>query len=92
MAKRSYVFYEDAGHGWLKVERAELVKLGIARYITSFSYQRGVHVYLEEDQDATLFIKEKEKLGEGIRCRVRVSDRSHIRGYDPYQFVGNQRS
>ena len=29
MAKRSYTFYCDPGHGWLKVSYKELVSLGI---------------------------------------------------------------
>ena len=56
LAKRKkYVAYNDAGHGWLKVTRAELVKAGVEKEITSTSYQRGNNVYLEEDGDAPLF-------------------------------------
>lgn len=45
------VFFSDPGHGWLQVERAELVRLGIAGAISAYSYQKGDFAYLEEDCD-----------------------------------------
>jgi len=48
-------FFEDAGHGWLAVKRAELVKLGILDKITRYSYERGATVYLEEDCDLSTY-------------------------------------
>ena len=33
-----YLYITDAGHGWLKVPLAELLKLGIADKISSYSY------------------------------------------------------
>ena len=53
MAK--YRFITDAGHGWLEVPRTELEALHIAGEVSSYSYQHGELVYLEEDCDATLF-------------------------------------
>lgn len=65
MAKtiKSYKFYSDSGHGWMAVKRKELVELGILDSITSYSYQRGATVYLEEDCDATTFILALKKAG-----------------------------
>ena len=40
MAKRSYTFYCDPGHGWLKVSFKELKALGIQDKITRDSYMR----------------------------------------------------
>ena len=49
MAK--YMFYQDPGHGWVKVFVKELEQLGIADKISSFSYRRKDFAYLEEDCD-----------------------------------------
>ena len=35
-----YTFYEDPGHGWLKVPMTELVDLGVAGTISSYSYAK----------------------------------------------------
>ena len=80
-----YDFYADAGHGWLKVKKAELKRLGIAEKISSCSYVRGDHAYLEEDCDAETFIIAKRNLGEDVKMRDHISDRSRIRGYNSYE-------
>jgi hypothetical protein len=62
-----YRFIEDPGHAWLEVTLSELLELGIAHKISSFSYTTGPRptagatalVYLEEDVDAPLFIEAK---------------------------------
>ena len=51
-----HTFYNDPGHGWLKVEYKDLNVLGILGAITGFSYRNGDVVYLEEDLDATTYI------------------------------------
>lgn len=56
MHQGTYVFHEDAGHGWLEVPRAELAELGVLGEVSQFSYQKGDKVYLEEDCDAAVFI------------------------------------
>lgn len=57
MTNRPIVFHSDAGHGWLEVPRKLVKALGIEAEISSFSYQRGADVFLEEDSDAPKFIK-----------------------------------
>lgn len=52
-----FTIYADPGHGWIKVPRKLLSKLGITDKITPYSYQRGEHVYLEEDCDAYTFVQ-----------------------------------
>ena len=52
---KTYEFHADAGHGWLKVERAELVNLGIQGQISAYSYADGSFAYLEEDCDLEVF-------------------------------------
>jgi len=48
-------YYTDPGHGWFAVKRTELALLGILGEVSSYSYQRGQTVYLEEDCDASLY-------------------------------------
>jgi hypothetical protein len=49
-------FYSDPGHGWAAVKRSLLADLGIADKVSTYSYQRGQSVYLEEDCDLSLLI------------------------------------
>lgn len=83
----SYVFYEDAGHGWLKVPTRELLKLGIVEQITPYSYlsKDGRFAFLEEDCDLTTFVDAKTAIGEKWPYVVRHSERSRIRNYPHYQ-------
>lgn len=86
--KTAYTYYNDPGHGWLKVERKELVDLGILDKISHYSYQRGESVYLEEDCDASAFIAAKQKAMPGVQLKFtdRHADRSSkIRSYDSYK-------
>lgn len=80
-----YKFYEDPGHGWLAVKRAELIALGIAEKITAYSYQRGATVYLEEDCDADTFIKAK---GGNVEYETIYHAHTPIRSYAPYNPEG----
>ena len=80
-----YHFYNDPGHGWLKVQRAELVELGLTDRITSCSYQRGAYVYLEEDCDFRTFWLAKWAGKTPPEFVEHHSDRqSRIRNYAPY--------
>lgn len=49
-------FYSDPGHGWLACKVDLLVKLGINKTISRFSYVKGGTAYLEEDCDASRLI------------------------------------
>ena len=91
MAKRSYTFYCDPGHGWLKVSFKEIKALGIEDKITAHSYMRynkNAHswdIYLEEDCDATLFYEAKKARGEEIKPVYKYSQKSSkIRSYYYY--------
>lgn len=87
MSKLKYDFYEDGGHGWLKVSLDELIKLGIHDKVSNCSYFRKDKVYLEEDCDATLFFDAKEKIGEKIETKTHISDKSSkIRNYDDFDY------
>lgn len=83
-------FHADAGHGWLAVKRQELIDLGILNKITSYSYQRGDSVYLEEDCDLTTYIQALKAAGRYDQLlleHTKHHDRSPIRSYDRFQAV-----
>lgn len=59
--KSNFIFYEDSGHGWLKVPISLCRELGLQGKITGYSYCKGENLYLEEDCDASTFITAWEK-------------------------------
>lgn len=74
--------YSDPGHGWFKVERALLIKLGIFNDITGFSYQRNDNVYLEEDCDAGRLFQALDAAKIAWSYKENHTDKtSKIRGY-----------
>ena len=80
---KTYSYHNDAGHGWIEVKRSELEALGIADQISSYSYQEGDGVYLEEDCDAAKF---ELALGHKIKTvDVWEGDNSPIREFQRYQ-------
>ena len=83
MAK--YMFYQDPGHGWVKVFVKELERLGIADKISSFSYRRKDFAYLEEDCDLEKFLQAKQTLGQTVGFIERHTNRqSKIRSYKQF--------
>lgn len=82
----------DSGHGWLKVPREMLFDLGIAKLISSYSYQRGDYVYLEEDCDCSVFFRVMGERGHTIMQRLRHSDKySRIRNYEHFRLSEGER-
>lgn len=78
--------YSDPGHAWCKVHRSLIENLGIAGKITSYSYQRGEYVYLEEDCDLSTFATALRATGRTIQFREFNTDKqSKIRSYERYQ-------
>lgn len=53
-----YAFFSDPSHGWLKVSIEEIKQLNICTAISRFSYISSdrKYAYLEEDQDAQIFL------------------------------------
>jgi hypothetical protein len=80
-------FVHDAGHGWMRVRRDQLVSLGLQNNISRYSYQSGDWCWLEEDCDAPLFIRAMQALGQTVEFRERWVERSRIRNYDCYVSV-----
>lgn len=57
-AKKTFKYYSDPGHAWLAVRIKDLKDIGIDQtQFSSYSYIKGGTVYLEEDSDATKFLK-----------------------------------
>lgn len=92
MKKLKVTEFSDSQHGWLAVKRSLINELGLANEISHFSYQKGETVYLEEDSDATKFLKAYaikhtgtfENWRELFDITVKRSDRSAIRSYAAY--------
>jgi hypothetical protein len=86
------IYHTDAGHGWLAVRRSLLRELGIEHDISSFSYQKGETVYLEEDSDCGCFFEAMVEAGytaEQVHERIEVQQNkgrhNPIRSYDSYE-------
>jgi hypothetical protein len=84
----SVCFRADPGHGWLKVRRSIARRVLGDQFpkITPFSFQRGEFLYLEEDQDAGLFLRAAEAKGfvADIREMTHSNQESRIRNYDSF--------
>jgi len=87
---KTYTFYCDPGHGWLKVEKKELIELGIADNISHCSYSKGEFAYLEEDCDVAIFLRAKgllidDKMSHEFKYKSQHTNRSsRIRNYPSY--------
>jgi hypothetical protein len=83
--KNEFYFYTDPGHGWLDVPRALLHELGIAERVSSYSYQRGESVFLEEDCDYSLFRRAMMQAGrEFTTADIHTDGQSFIRSLPCY--------
>jgi len=84
---RTFEYMSDPQHGWIKVKITFLASVfgGSWRsFFTSFSYERGGYVYLEEDKDALTFIKRLDSLNIDYKFRERPAQQlSRIRNYSP---------
>lgn len=60
-----FKYFTDPGHGWLRVRPADVYAVGLSRaHFTPCSYRTpdDKFWYLEEDQDAGLFIRAWERM------------------------------
>lgn len=54
----TFTFHTDPGHGWLEVTTRQLRQVDLTPDdFSAFSYQQGDVVYLEEDCDASVFLR-----------------------------------
>lgn len=82
-------YYSDPGHGWGAVKRQVLRDHGVLNKISSYSYQKGGTVYLEEDCDLPALVNALAVKGVAVEYRVRQTDRrSPIRNYDSFTLIG----
>lgn len=85
--KTQFTFYNDPGHGWLKVPTKLVRELGIIDQISSCTYMsRDTRfLFLEEDCDAPLFVRTYEEK-HGVKLKIKdcyCNKQSKIRNY-PY--------
>ncbi len=69
MINKKYTWFNDPGHGWLRVPKKDIIALDIALNITIFSYVSKRYVYLEEDVDAEVFLIAAKKANWDITFR-----------------------
>ena len=81
---KTFTFYSDAGHGWLAVRVADIEEIGLTvQEFSPYSYCKGSTMYLEEDCDAGVFIRQWEAVKGSLQHRsVWHGDRSWIRSCD----------
>jgi len=85
MRTKTIIVYADPGHAWAKVSKKELVKLGIANEISSFSYENGDFAFLEEDCDLEKYIMALRAKGIEYKFKENHANRqSKIRNYYHY--------
>lgn len=76
----------DNGHGWGKVRRALLNRLGIESLISPYSYQRGQYVFLECDIDLSILCTALKNNNIAFSFEPRYTNKtSKIRSYDSYK-------
>ena len=73
----------DPGHAWLRVSLKKLFDLGLAEKISNCSYVKNGFAYLEEDQDACIFLEAINKNPNDYRD-INTNNYSRIRNYYNY--------
>jgi hypothetical protein len=83
---KTFTFYEDPGHGWLEVDKADLKDLGVTDKVSGYSYVKGTSVYLEEDSDMWVFMDAfKSKYGDYPQRVTVYQETTPIRRYREYR-------
>lgn len=78
-------YYQDPGHGWVRVSIGLLHGLKIAEDISCYSYRRDSYAYLEEDCDLLRLLAAAEAAGITIKLKQHHTNKtSKIRGYTQY--------
>jgi hypothetical protein len=79
-------YYQDPGHGWVRVSVGLLHGLKIAEDISTYSYRRNDYAYLEEDCDLSRLLTAAQAVGITIKLKqFHTNKNSKIRGYRPYR-------
>lgn len=54
---KTFTYFTDPGHGWIRVAPADCVDVGLsAESFSAYSYRDADYLYLEEDCDAAKFV------------------------------------
>ena len=86
----TYDCHSDAGHGWLKVKRNDLLNAGVASEISSYSSPPLVTVYAEEELDAGTFLN--ALFEKPTRREINDGDSSTNRNFDSYEYEAPKES
>jgi len=78
--------YLSPCHGWVKVENALMITLGIIPSISSYSFRSDTHWMLEEDFDAGILINALK--AEGIECEFEGIEKPNRAFLNNYKRVG----
>ena len=87
---RTYLWYHDPGHAWIRVPLRELADLGISGQISRYSYvDAHGNAYLEEDCDAAIFVNALRRLDPSWCLDDHIEEvysptESHVRRMEPY--------
>lgn len=79
------IYYQDPGHGWVKVSKELLFRLRIDSMISKYSYMNDTHAFLEEDCDLPILMKALKELGITPEFDVVYQEESPIREYTSYR-------
>jgi hypothetical protein len=86
MTKLTLNYYQDPGHGWVKIHKNWLSLLAIEDKISNYSYMRKEYAYLEEDCDLSILFEAAKALDITIKLReYNCNKQSKIRYYDNYR-------
>lgn len=93
MKNKTIEFFSDPSHGWLKVKRSDIPK-DILNKISSFSYEKDDVVYLEEDQDAEIYIQYLKNKGYNLEVDeiINKTGDSFIRKLDHFTLRASEKS
>lgn len=85
MRKITLNIYNDPGHGWVKVSIDLLKRLGLINQVSSYSYIKNNHAYLEEDCDLSLLLDTLDQCNIRYKLKHNYANKSSkIRSYDNY--------
>ena len=91
---KKFNLYIDPGHAWLRVPLSELRRLSLLSQISSYSFINNEWVYLEEDQDAALYLERLKEDGFnpfnewGCVNEITSNKPSQIRNYKVNVIIG----
>jgi len=69
---RQFRFVSDPSHGYLRVKLDDLVKYGVDKKISGFSFASDRFAFLEEDLDAMTFLNAVKEFGDTYEIKESV--------------------